>query len=382
MSDLRVAHFVATTGRTGVETHLRVLFAGLRERGVEPYLVCPAAGPLTESLTADGFEVRIAAPKTRAGLRELGRAAAAVKDADLVHGHGPRAQWWTASLRALGRVPVAVATMHEFGRSGGGSRGPRGLFDHIERWTLRRHDRIIAVSGWIKRGAVERAGVPASRVDVVPNSCMLMLRPPLDLPTPDVPAVGLAAARLEPEKGLDVLVRATALLAARGVALRVRVLGEGVDRPKLEGLARELGVADSVDFAGWASDVPAQMRRATLYLNPSRDEPCSVAVVEAMSLGVPVVGTAVGGNVELLDASVGPGLVPPDDPEALAGAIESVLKMTPEQRRALGAQLQRRAYEKFSPAAMADATRATYERALGAVGKTVAGSGDRRVNSL
>jgi glycosyltransferase involved in cell wall biosynthesis len=372
---LRVAHFVATTGRTGVETHLRVLFSGLRERGVEPYLVCPAPGPLTESLAADGIDVRFAAPKSRAGLFELGRAAEAACDADLVHGHGPRAQWWTAALRSLGGAKVAVATMHEFGRSGGGSRGPRSIFDAIESWTLRRHDRIIAVSGWIKRRAVEHAGVDAARIDVVPNSCLLMLSAPMELPTPDEPAVALAAARLEPEKGLDVLVRAVALLAGRGTALRVRVLGEGVDRPKLEALARELGVADRVALEGWASDVPAQMRRSTLYLNPSRDEPCSVAVVEAMSLGVPVVGTAVGGNVELLDTNDGPGLVPPDDPRALADAIDRVLHMTREERRAFGARLQKRAFERFSPAAMADATRATYERALARVSGAGRGGG-------
>ncbi len=368
MKPLRVAHFVATTGRTGVETHLRVVFAGLKERGVVPFLVCPQPGPLTESLTADGFEVRFAAPRSRAGLIELGRAGDAVKDADVIHGHGPRAQWWTTVLRKSGRGKVAVATMHEFGRSGGGSRGPRSIFDAIERWTLRSHDRLIAVSGWIKRRAVEQARVPPERIDVVANSCLLMLAPPQPIGAPDEPAFGLAAARLEPEKGLDVLVRALAILKDEPRAPHVRVLGEGVDRPKLEGLARELGVADRIAFEGWASDVPAQMRRATLYLNPSRDEPCSVAVVEAMSLGVPIVGTSVGGNVELLAQTSGPPLVPPDDPGALAGAIRNLLLKTSEERRALGEELQRRAYEEFSPGKMAEATLRTYERALAARG--------------
>jgi glycosyltransferase involved in cell wall biosynthesis len=357
-----VAHVVGTTGRTGVEAHLQVLFDGLRAHEVRPILVCPQEGPLTDDLAARGYEVRIEAPRRRAGVTELGRLARAVKDADLVHGHGPRVQWWTAALRKSGGARRAVATLHEIGRSGMGSRGPRRVFDAIEGWTLRAHDRLIAVSDFIRRRAVAESGVPRERVDVVLNSTRLMFDPPRALDPPAAPAYAFAAARLQPEKGLDVLIDALALVPRDALAMPVVVAGEGVDRAALEARARARGVDDRIALVGWVDDAPERTRRAAFYLNPSRDEPCSVAVLEAMALGTLVVATNVGGNVELLGDDGTPALVPAEDPAALARAIVIAQALSPEERLAARRKLQARAYECFSPKRMAEGTLATYAR--------------------
>jgi glycosyltransferase involved in cell wall biosynthesis len=359
---LTVAHVVASSGRTGVEAHLEVLFDGLRKLGVLPILVCTAPGPLTETLIAQGFEVRLAAPRRRAGLTELGRLHAAVRDADLVHAQGTRPLWWVGLLRRTGRLRRTIATLHEFGRTGMGSRAPRTLFDPIEAWTMRSHDRIIAVSDYIRRRAVTEAGVPRARIDEVMSSTRLMLDPPRPLEDPVAPAYAFAAARLEPPKGLDVLIDALALLPRDAAQLPVVVAGEGVNRPELEARARSRGVADRIRFVGWVDDAPARTRAAAFYLNPSRDEPCSVAVLEAMALGTLVVGTNVGGNTELLGPDALPPLVPSEDPTALAGAIALAQSMPGPQRAVARRALQSRAYECFSPQRMAEGTLASYER--------------------
>lgn len=365
MSDeLTVAHLVATTGATGVEAHLRVLFEGLREVRVRAILLCPRPGPLTEAMSAAGHEVRFAAPRSRAGVFELPALARALGGTDLLHAHGPRAQWWSAVLRRSGAAHRAVATIHEFGRSGLGSRAPSAWFGPIERWTLTVHDRLIAVSGAIRQRVVHEGGIAAERIDVIPNSSPPMLSPPRPLEPPAEPPYALAAARFNREKGLDVLLEAVGLLAPESPALRFRILGEGVERAALERKARELGIEALVEFPGWAFDVPEQMRGALFYLNPSRDEPCSVAVLEAMSLGVPIVGTTVGGNVELLAGVDDPPLVPPDDPRALADAIRTMTRMPGPRREQQRRILQERAYREFSPTVMARATRSTYDHLL------------------
>ncbi len=362
---LRIAHLIPVVGRTGSEAHISVLFPGLRAIGVESLLICPGPGPLTEHLSALGYEIRYVAPRQRAGLLGLGRTAAALKDVDLLHAHGPRAQWWSALLRKSGAARRAVATLHELGRSGAGSRNPRHWFDGIESWTLRSHDRVIAVSSFMRERAIAEAGIAPDRIDVVLNSCPLLLEPARPRTAPAEPRVAYTAARLQPEKGLDILIEAVGLLAAEGKTLHVQIAGEGADRPQLEALARARGVADQIDLVGWVSDSPERMRRAWFYINSSRDEPCSVAIVEAMALGIPIVATAAGGNPELLAGTAVPVLPLPGDAPGLARALGAMMDSTADAREALSADLQRNAYARFAPGPMAAATLSVYRSALG-----------------
>jgi glycosyltransferase involved in cell wall biosynthesis len=366
VSALRVGHLTPVVGRTGSEAHLLVLFEGLRQIGVEPVLLCPEEGPLTGTLMQRGFEVRVAAPQSRAGLGDLARTARALRDLDLLHSHGPRAQWWGALLRRSGAVKCAVATLHELGRSGAGSRAPRRWFDGIESWTLRSYDRVIAVSSFMQKRLVREAGVRPARVDVVLNSCPLLLDPPRERIAPAEPRHAYAAARLQQEKGLDVLVEALALLATQGKTLPVEVAGEGLERPVLEALARDRGVADRITFPGWVSDSTERMRRSWFYVNASRDEPCSVAIVEAMALGIPVVATSAGGNPELLAGTAVPEFAAPGNAAELARGLAAMMEMSAEAVDALRSSLQKRAYDVFGPGPMARATLAVYERVLGA----------------
>jgi len=126
-------------------------------------------------------------------------------------------------------------------------------------------------------------------------------------------------------KAPDVLVRAVGLCARNGVDVRVRFLGGGQQIPFLQGIAREVGAADRVEFLGQVAEretVIRELDEADLFVLPSRQEGLPRAMVEAMGRALPCVASTRGGMPELLPAE---DLVPPDDTEALAAKLTEVL---------------------------------------------------------
>lgn len=146
----------------------------------------------------------------------------------------------------------------------------------------------------------------------------------------------VTVARLSPEKGIDDLLRALAELRGRGVRLDLDVVGDGPERIALGQLADQLGVSDQTHFTGFLSHGPEMIARldgADVFVLPSRSEGLPHSVVEAMSRALPVVATAIGGIPGLLAGGRGI-VVPVDDPQALAGALESLVA-DPARWRAL-----------------------------------------------
>jgi glycosyltransferase involved in cell wall biosynthesis len=143
----------------------------------------------------------------------------------------------------------------------------------------------------------------------------------------------LAVARLEPIKGLSYLVEACAILRDRGRRLRCEIVGEGTERPILEAAIRRHRLEGVVALAGASSqhDVRARLDRATVFVLPSVITPqgdrdgVPVALMEAMASGLPVVSTTTSGIPELVEDGTSGILVPPNDPAALAAAIDRVL---------------------------------------------------------
>jgi len=136
----------------------------------------------------------------------------------------------------------------------------------------------------------------------------------------------VSVGRLVPEKGHRILLEAFRLLRERGVLVHLTLIGAGQDLAALQGFANRSGLGDSVTFTGALSHerTLAQLRRADIFALASFAEGIPVALMEAMSLGVPCVSTSIAGIPELIRSGIDGLLVPAANPAAFAEALESL----------------------------------------------------------
>lgn len=226
-------------------------------------------------------------------------------------------------------------------------------------------DWVTSVSHGVQNTVLGLVPAVESRCSVVYNG----LTPPVrtEAPPTDPPQL-LCVCRLLRSKGIDVALGALAMLLARFPSLRLVVAGDGPARAELEEQAGLLDLKQAVSLVGMVSptEVPALMSRATIVLVPSRDEEgFGLVALQAAFAGRPVIASKVGGLPEVvLNGETGL-TVPPDDAEALASAIASLLQ---DRSRAvgLGTAARTRALERFTVSRMADQYEGLYERLRGA----------------
>jgi glycosyltransferase involved in cell wall biosynthesis len=222
---------------------------------------------------------------------------------------------------------------------------PREIDEHLERGIGRREQYVVVPSG--VPTAVLRSAAPA-RADA---RARLGLSPGAYV----VAGVG----RFVPIKGFDLLVAALAEVVTHLPEACVLLIGDGAERGALEAQARRLGVADRLRVTGGAEDAIPLLAAADVLAAPSRNEGMGRVLVEAMALGLPVVGTRVGGIPDVIEDGECGLLVPPDDATALAEALVE-LGCDGARRAKLAAAARPRA-EAFSTAVAAAAMRTVYD---------------------
>jgi glycosyltransferase involved in cell wall biosynthesis len=176
--------------------------------------------------------------------------------------------------------------------------------------------------------------------------------------SPEGPVVSVA--RLSPEKDVGTLVHAMAIAVKSRPEIRLEIAGAGPCLPHLRDLTRKLGMDVHIQFLGEVQDVSRLLARARMFVLPSLTEGISLTLLEAMSKGLPVVATRVGGNPEVVMDNETGMLVPPGDASSLAGAILD-LYGNPVKSRLLGVAGRRRVEEHFTARRMVEAYETMYE---------------------
>ena len=203
------------------------------------------------------------------------------------------------------------------------------LYNQLDRWSLRAADRVVTVCRPFAQ-ELERRGIPSARIRIqhmpvsplAPSSDQaLELRRRLGIAAGE--RVVLTVGRLSLEKGHADALRVFRLLRDRMPAqpLRLLIVGDGPERRRLGALADRLGLAQSVIFAGHQDQIAAFYAAANVFLLTSHSEGSPNALLEAMSAGLPVVATRVGGVPELAENGEEALLEDRGDHEALADAV-------------------------------------------------------------
>jgi len=294
----------------------------------------------------------------------------------IAHSYNFYANIFAIPAARMARVPVVLASIRD-----------RGVYltpnqKMTQKWVCRLADRILVNAESIREWLLEQ-GYQDSKIIVIKNGVDMSLyagrtnsshiRPELGIP--DSSPIVVMIARLNPQKGVDDFIKAASLLRLSHPDVRFLIVGaklqfqEGVfshDREylqELKQLAADLGMGESVIFAGHRTDTPEILAQAAISVLPSHSEGLSNTLLESMAAGVPTVATNVGGNPELVKDQVNGILIPVKSPEHLAQAMRVILDDSQLAQR-FGREARIMATEGFSLEKMTADTQALYRAEL------------------
>ena len=243
----------------------------------------------------------------------------------------------------VGRVSGAKVVISRRSLGDYGSLGSPRLELFQKRITNPLAHRVLANSRAVREAAVKREGFPREKVVLIYNGLDIDRFSPVAEPRSVRRALGLpeegfivgVASGFRPVKGVDVVIRGFARMAPKVPGSLLVLAGDGPERARLESLVRELGLDSLVRFMGVHPDMERVYPAFDLFALCSHSEGFSNAILEAMGMGLPVVATRVGGNIEMVEEGVSGYLVSPGDDRELGERLLH-LSGNPALRKAMG----------------------------------------------
>jgi glycosyltransferase involved in cell wall biosynthesis len=354
----------------GVAAHVLQLAVGLRARGWDVEVATPAASAIVGPLVDAGVPVHDLPLVREPGLadfaaaREL-RALDRSRGYGLVHGHSSKAG--VLIRAALPRKERLLYTPHCFAFAARFGGTQRLVYRTIEQAAVPRTGALVAVCDWERRSAqrlrgtrrlvhhIESGVTPCD--GAVPDPELVMFKG-------DRPLAGMVSV-LRPQKDPLLLVRAAArLLEAGRLPGRVAIVGNGPIEAEVRDEIDRLGVGSEIAWFPYRGAVGPYLAALDLFVLSSAWEALPLSLLEAMSCGLPVVATAVGGTPEAVEDGLTGRVVPHGDEEALAEAVHALLA-DPTARELMGDASRTRYEQRFRLDRMVEDTAALYHKLLG-----------------
>lgn len=312
---VRVCH-VSMCLQTGGLERLLVDFARFhdRKRFELQFLALTGDGQPAADIRAAGCSVRVFNESLKIRkLRTISQLVQWLKEqrTQIVHTHNTYASFYGSLAAQRAGVPIVINTQH-----GGACNSwkARCQFQLANRWT----QRVVGVSHDASRMCQRQDRRSRDKVTTIWNGINLDR---FQFHGPRRKPIAISVARLSTIKDFPTLLRAVPLVLRQVPDFRLRIVGDGPERAKLESLIDELHIGPQVELLGERHDVPALLAESGFFVSSSLSEGVALTLLEAMAVGLPIVTTAVGGNPEVvLDGQTGR-LAPAGNPTALADAI-------------------------------------------------------------
>lgn len=371
-NQIRVLQLTSSVGFYGLEQVMMTLIKSFDQQSFDVRVASLEKKRLTsstivsEALSA-GIEAVTIPCRGRLDWKAVMRLKSMIEDQriQILHCHEPKSRLYGALASRLTGIPI-VATHHNWTRDSIRTT----LVEYIDAACLHFCHKVIAVSRPVAESA-RRALVSRRRIEIIPNGIDLTaftatsqnpgLRASLGIP-PDVPVIG-SVGRLDKTKGHELLIEAARRVVDAGQGVAILIVGEGVERDNLELLVQRLGLSDQVVFAGYQRDVKRFMTLMDVFVLPSRREGTPMALLEAMALGKPVVGTPVGGVPDILSNGLDGIVLPERSASALGDALLTLLQ-DPVLADRLARRGRLRVEAEFSASRMAERYEDLYRRCL------------------
>ncbi|MFC4258506.1 glycosyltransferase family 4 protein [Marinobacter lacisalsi] len=355
---IRVLHVTFNMAFGGTEAVIRELTAWDDGGRIHHQVVCidGIVGAIGEQLRERGTKVDSVLRRPGFDTRLIGslRAMIRAEHIDIVHCH-QYTPWVYGCLASIGTSARVVFTEH--GRFHPDRYRYKAII--INRILAAMTRQIVAISAATREALVRYEFLPRRRIDVIYNGINALevdeqevwqLRDELDL-SPDLFVLGTVA-RLDPVKNQAMMLEAFAKVNRRHPDTRLVIVGDGPERESLEQKASALGIKDVVIFTGFSTTPGLYLALMDLFLLSSDTEGTSMTLLEAMSLGLPVVATGAGGTPEIVEHGVTGLLTPVGDRDAFAGSIE-ILLANPDQIEEKGQAGRAKFVQQYSVESMA-----------------------------
>lgn len=332
MGKIKILEIIGDATLAGAPRHLLSLLENFDYEKFDLFVIS-TAGPLAGEIKTlkKPINLEIIPMHSRHDLTAIREIRAAVKQIkpELAHVHGTRAGI-LGRLALIGlKIPV-IYTEHLWTKQ---YRLP-GRFGHnIQLFGLWFLDMFttynIAVSGAVKDFLIENQITRPEKVSVIYNGVEAPRKKAKPFSRKDEYLLG-SIGTLNEQKGMQYLVRAMPRILEEFPHTKLVIVGEGYYKDKLAKLAKELKLTGHVRLTGFVNDVYDELAEMDVYIQPSYSESFGLAILQAMSMGLPIVATNVGGIPEVVTADKTGFLVLPKDSEAIAEAVLELLRNQPE----------------------------------------------------
>lgn len=346
----------------GIESHLKIISRYATNTVYEHHFCAIGCGGHTEKeMLANGASVYcLEAPVTIPNWRAIWRTYSLIRSLrpDIIHTHGAEANFYGLVAGAIARVRVKIG--EEVGMPRHSLRA-RFVFRQVYRLA----NIVIGVSDAVTSYLIESKEVTENRTYRLYNPVEILPESQIPRSTSSNDYLRLChVGRLHPVKNLPFLLDAIACVNSKGKQCELWLVGDGPERDILQNRVKKLQLEQSVHFLGFQRHPENFLSECDLFVQIGRGEGFSLALVEAMRMGLPSITTTAGGGSEVIESGINGWVASPDELDSLISILETALSMSKYELETMGKFAKRTVTGKFTPEIYLNQLDALYNKLL------------------